>query len=96
MQHIAKPPACIPNNVADYNKTFVEINPLIYDILRSKRVKIYEFVGNVLNHEEEEVHNISVGAAHMQQLQVDDSVLTEKQREDQHNNNFSNTHIVVP
>jgi len=53
-------------------------------------------VGNVLNYEEEEVHNISVGAAHMQQLQVDDYVLTEKQREDQHNNNFSNTHIVVP
>lgn len=52
-----------PNIAACSSKIVVEIYPLIDDIIRSKVVTNFEFVGNVLNHEEE-VSNISVARVH--------------------------------
>ena len=60
---VIKTPTDTPNIVACCSKTVVEIDPLIDDIIRSKAVTNCEFVGNVLNHEEE-VSNISVAGVH--------------------------------
>jgi len=87
------PPTCTLNKMADHNKTVVEIDPLIDDIIRYREVTNVMFVG--LNHEEE-VPNISVGVVSEQNLQVDDFVLAETQREDQHHNKFPNMLIVGP
>ena len=87
------PPTCTLNKVVDYNKTVVEIDPLIDDIIRSKEVTNVMFVG--LNHGEE-VPNISFEVVSEQPLQVDDSVLAETQREDQHHNKYPDMHIVGP
>jgi len=69
------PPKGTPHNVARCSKIIGEINPFINDIIRSKEVTTCEFVGNVLNHEEE-VHNIFVAACHhVQPLLVENFVL---------------------
>ncbi|AES72172.1 DUF4283 domain protein [Medicago truncatula] len=78
------------------SKTVVEIDPLIDDIIRSKAVTNCEFVGNVLNHEEE-VSNVSVARVHeVQPLQVDDSVLVGKQAVVHQDNNSLDLRIVGP
>jgi len=84
------PPTGTLNKVADYNKTVVEIDPLIDDIIRSREVTNVMFVG--LNHGKE-VPNISVGVVSEQPLQVDDSLMAETQREDQHHNKFPDMQV---
>lgn len=77
-------PKDTPHNVAGCSKNVVGINPPTDDIIRSKEVTTCEFVENVFNHEEE-VHNIFFAAGHhVQLLQVEDSVLDEKERVVQH------------
>ena len=53
------------NKVAGFNKIVVEIDSIIEDIIRSKEVTNYVFVG--LNHEED-FPNISVEVVHVQPL----------------------------
>jgi low affinity Fe/Cu permease len=88
VDEVIVPPKGTPHDVVGCSKTVGEINSLIDDIIRSKEVTTCEFVGNVLNHEEE-VHNIFVAAGHhVQPLQVVDYVLAEKQWVVQHHSSL--------
>ena len=93
---VSKTPTGTPNIVAGCSKTVVEIYPLINDIIRSKAVTNCDFVGNVLNHEED-ASNISVARVlDVHPLQVDNSVLNGKQAVVHQDNNSMDLRIVGP